>query len=789
VCTFRPSCLRRRTIFQPSSFPTYSTIFKVNTNYNEAFTLSLFRFILLLVASPIFSAALAVSMTLGVAQPEGWTYPQPQTPQTISKDNVDYRAQGGPRLTYLWCEKELSGQSLYLGAEVGCDEKIYCIPGHAPQVLVIDTKTDRVTLMGPKMPGKFKWLRGIRCGEVIYGLPCHADGVLKIHVPTGQVRKLDIPYEQFYADDVELAAAQRQQEWKYHGGTISPLDGCIYCIPQSALHVLKIDPKTDATTLIGPPLPGRYKWYGGVVGKQDGAIYGIPHNSPHVLRIMAPDKITLHGDYGNGGHKWHGASAAPDGTIVSVPANADSVLFVEPADPEPILTEVSNDAIQTGRHRTDGKYKYLGAMTGTDGKVYCFPSGSEYVLQVDTATRTVRNIGPNIFDEQMERICQNKWQNGLTLKHKRMVFAIPLGAESVLQIDCRSENVTTWPLPCPVQGLAKWEGGVVANNGVIYCVPNNFKAVLRIEAPSVDVDPYAKNKPQDEEGLSAFVYKSGIPTLRSSAHRVKFAPFKRTHDPNPKNSDGKETGTTWLPDDVRKEDVLDYDMEKYDFKGALIRLLSRCDSNTVGEFRSTEIVERRLEDFVVAVPSTWREVNGGQCESAQKYLSDFIAEDNEFLDLFDKLLLEVVLPYLKRRLVSSGVVEDKQDVTFYYQRPPTLRLQPGPAWTQVKAHDDAQYGHQNGELNFWLPVTDRNFTNVDLYCETQPGAEDFHPVAALPGQIISFHGSSCKHFVNSNATPFTRVSMDFRVGVEGFFDPFWQMKGTSDDHGRKEVRL
>jgi hypothetical protein len=33
------------------------------------------------------------------------------------------------------------------------------------------------------------------------------------------------------------------------------------------------------------------------------------------------------------------------------------------------------------------------------------------------------------------------------------------------------------------------------------------------------------------------------------------------------------------------------------------------------------------------------------------------------------------------------------------------------------------------------------------------------------------------------------VSLDFRVGVEGFFDPQWQMVGTTDDHDRQVVRL
>lgn len=47
------------------------------------------------------------------------------------KDRIDHRPQGGPLLELLWSEEEpLVGQTLYLGGEVGCDGKIYCIPGH-----------------------------------------------------------------------------------------------------------------------------------------------------------------------------------------------------------------------------------------------------------------------------------------------------------------------------------------------------------------------------------------------------------------------------------------------------------------------------------------------------------------------------------------------------------------------------------------------------------------------------------------------------------------------------------
>jgi hypothetical protein len=107
----------------------------------------------------------------------------------------------------------------------------------------------------------------------------------------------------------------------------------------------------------------------------------------------------------------------------------------------------------------------------------------------------------------------------------------------------------------------------------------------------------------------------------------------------------------------------------------------------------------RLESFRVPAASTWRAVNGGRCEAAQRYLSDRVAGDGEFLEAFDRFVRHAVLPRLKDRLAQLGLAADEPgSVTFYYQRPPTLRLQPGPAWAQVKAHHDAEYGHQNGEL-------------------------------------------------------------------------------------------
>lgn len=344
-------------------------------------------------------------------------------------NRIDYRPIQGPLLQYVWCQDSvLSGQNLYLGAEMGGDGNMYCIPGHADRVMMVDPSTDVATLIGPVLAGKYKWLRGVvavttsgdddSSSSSIYGLPCHADTVLKIHVPTRSVTVIPIQYDEFFPGDPEAAALERHQKWKYHGGNTSPVDGCIYAIPQSARYVLKVDPTTDQCTLVGPALPGKYKWYGGVVGKVDGALYGIPHNSPHVLRIHPHDEtsgsggVTLHGDFGSDGHKWHGAAAAPNGAIVCVAANADTVLCIIPQSPAPILMELGDASIlQSGRHRKDAKYKFLGAVAGPDGRVYCFPCAAERVLAVDVVNMTGKSLVMCVCEVLISWTCKNQKSN------------------------------------------------------------------------------------------------------------------------------------------------------------------------------------------------------------------------------------------------------------------------------------------------------------------------------------------------------------------------------------------
>ena len=120
-----------------------------------------------------------------------------------------------------------------------------------------------------------------------------------------------------------------------------------------------------------------------------------------VLRIdpKGPNgaECTLHGKYPSGGWKWHGGTVGVDGAIYGIPAHANTILKIVLGIPRRWwrLAEPSHR-----RHRTDGKYKFLGGVLGKDGCVYFIPSDSDYVLQVDCETDEVREVGESLENER-----------------------------------------------------------------------------------------------------------------------------------------------------------------------------------------------------------------------------------------------------------------------------------------------------------------------------------------------------------------------------------------------------
>jgi hypothetical protein len=316
----------------------------------------------------------------------------------------------------------------WYGGVLAPNGKIYCVPGAATSVLIIDPQTDSADT------------------STISGLP----------------------------------GTSSPPNWL--GGVLAP-NGKIYCIPWDASSVLIIDPATntvDTTTMSGGILTESRKWHGGVLAR-NGKIYGIPYDSDNVLVIdPATDTFTDIPIPGPGPpvpgdpSKWYGGVLAPNGRIYCIPWKADYVMIIDPesdtVDPDAIFFSAVADL------------KWTGGVLSPNGKIYCIHQEPLRVLIIDPALNTVELTAYLPFEE-------DKWAGGVLGPDGR-IYGIPRNYHNVLVIDPATNTVDpdgiSLPPAPPVDPFAedKWTGGVLAPNGKIYCVPNEADSVLIIDLHS-----------------------------------------------------------------------------------------------------------------------------------------------------------------------------------------------------------------------------------------------------------------------------------------------------------------
>ncbi|KAL7576630.1 hypothetical protein ACA910_005567 [Epithemia clementina (nom. ined.)] len=435
----------------------------------------------------------------------------------------------------------LDGPDKYLGGVCSpCGRYVYGVPGTARRVLRIRVQDGSMDLIGPTFPGKFKWLRGVEIppqfmiltssssstseNEYPLGccvaLPCNSHSILKINPANDQVHTFG---------HAALRDGCHSSDWLYHGGVLAECNGWVYTIPANATRVMKFHPVTEDIVFLEPeftPLM-RCQWFGGIVGT-DGCIYGIPHNAHAVLKIDPhTDTISFmktpddkNGDppqLSEGNWKWHGGLAAGD-KIYGFPNNSDSVLVIHVKEQRVYTightTTNSNTTtgsrrtpfLPSGRHRIpqDHKYKYLGgALTLDEQYMYLFPCDAERVLRIHCATDTVQFVGPYLLEGA------NKFQNGFAGRDGAL-YGIPQRSSGVLRIvpaavrnkgrhsktASHSKDTTVSVedhgeddedyvdiMDCgeSLVGVKdKFEGGVLASDGCIYCLPLRAKVCVRI---------------------------------------------------------------------------------------------------------------------------------------------------------------------------------------------------------------------------------------------------------------------------------------------------------------------
>ncbi len=128
----------------------------------------------------------------------------------------------------------------------------------------------------------------------------------------------------------------------------------------------------------------------------------------------------------------------------------------------------------------------------------------------------------------------------------------------------------------------------------------------------------------------------------------------------------------------------------------------------------------------------------------------------EFQDAYNKLIEEVISPLYHE--------------SFLYQSFPTFRVHLPENVAVGAFHNDAAFNHPLGEMNYILPLTFSSET-ASVWCESEPGKQDFRPFDMFLNKIIKFNGNQLTHGSRINNTGLTRVSFDFRCLPLSLYSP------------------
>jgi len=133
-----------------------------------------------------------------------------------------------------------------------------------------------------------------------------------------------------------------------------------------------------------------------------------------------------------------------------------------------------------------GNTKYISIVNAQNGKLYCVPDLAAKVLEVDIISGVTTQIGTDYSSSSID----GKWGGGILAPNGK-IYCIPLNYGYVMVIDTINKTTTNIGTNYGSSGVvgqvgsAKWHGGVLADNGKIYCIPRGYSQMLEID-PSTD---------------------------------------------------------------------------------------------------------------------------------------------------------------------------------------------------------------------------------------------------------------------------------------------------------------
>jgi hypothetical protein len=319
------------------------------------------------------------------------------------------------------------------------------------------TEPSLTTLIGDEIQGDRKWSDFVD-GEdgFFYGIPSCARRVVKFNPLDKSLTEIGPDF----GDDLA----------KWTCG-VRANTGDIYCAPCNADHILKIK-TSDGTveTLENVELPETARnssWVSGALA-QDTNIYYMPYNARRIMKLN-PDNDTLSSvgdDLGIGYGKYIGTVVGKDDCLYSIPYDNTHIIKFDPTNPD-TTSAVGEEAEELFMCRN--------GVLGGDGDIYAANRFGQ-VLKIDvTMNSDYTWIGDPIYSGG-----GGGWGDPIVGVDK-CIYWPPCNANRVLKFDPETQQLPSLVGDDLGKGRFKWEGGALATDEVIYCIPYSSTQVLAID--------------------------------------------------------------------------------------------------------------------------------------------------------------------------------------------------------------------------------------------------------------------------------------------------------------------
>jgi hypothetical protein len=311
------------------------------------------------------------------------------------------------------------------------------------------------TLIGDEIEGDHKWSSFVDGGDgFLYGIPSNAQRVVKFN-----------PLDKSMT---EIGPDFGEGGYKWMCGVLANT-GDIYCAPYFADHVLKIDTiRGTVETLDDVEMPeaGDCLWESGALAS-DNHIYYMPSKACRIMRLN-PDNDSLSSvgdDLGDGWWKYRGTVVGKDDHVYGIPQDATHIVKFDPTNSESTSTvgEEAEEQFMCGN----------GVLAAGDGYIYAANRYGQ-VLQIDTTSNNYTWIG-----DKIDSIGRG-WGDPI-IGVDKCIYWPPSGANRVLKFDPETQQLPSLAGGDLGQGDCKWQGGALASDDAIYCIPYYSTQILVID--------------------------------------------------------------------------------------------------------------------------------------------------------------------------------------------------------------------------------------------------------------------------------------------------------------------